>query len=96
VDEGVTPEQLTIVRTIVRGLTDKPVFVFGSRIAKKAQKNSDLDLCLKDSEKMDLLLLGEIREKLQESNLPFIIDLADYNRMPKEYQKEVDRTSVPL
>jgi uncharacterized protein len=50
-------------------------YAYGSRVKGTAQKFSDLDLCYR--EEIPLSVLGEIREELENSGLPFIVELVN-------------------
>ncbi len=65
--------------------TDK-VFVFGSRATFKAQKYSDLDLAIITSQE-----LYNIIDEFEESELPFNVDILDYNKIPESFREEIDR-----
>ena len=48
-------------------------YAYGSRVKGTAKKYSDLDLCFQ--EKIPWNILSHIEEELEESNLPFKVDL---------------------
>ncbi len=90
----ITASEKILLVSILQG--DFQVIVFGSRVMGKNKKFSDLDICLKGKGPISDVLIGELREKLQESNLPFIVDLSDYFSLPGFLKKEVDEQGVPL
>jgi predicted nucleotidyltransferase len=75
--------------------------IFGSRAYGNAKKFSDLDLCLKFSNSKEkspseFSILGDLREKFDNSNLPFIVDLSSYKDLPNKFQKLIDEKGVPV
>jgi len=50
-------------------------YAYGSRAKKTARKFSDLDLCYQ--EEIPLSVISQLREELEESNLPFAVDLVN-------------------
>ena len=60
--------------------------VFGSRATGiRLKPHSDLDLLIVGQEKLPLLLLGDLREALSESNLPFSVDIAEAQYAEPEF-----------
>lgn len=59
-------------------------YAFGSRVKGEQQKFSDLDICY--MEPIPLNILSEIRNDLDESDLPFRVDLIDYLRASKDFK----------
>ncbi len=70
--------------------TDK-VFVFGSRAKFTAKKYSDLDLAIISN--ANLYALAEVFE---DSDLPFTVDVLDYNKIPQHFRDEIDNFYILL
>lgn len=62
-------------------------YAFGSRVKGTHRKFSDLDLCF--VEPIPIAIQGEIREDFEESNLPFKVDLVDFNRASTDFQNKI-------
>jgi type I restriction enzyme S subunit len=74
---------------IERYIPHATVWVFGSRITGSQRRTSDLDLavhCDKESAKKDLPRLNEV---FIESDLPFKVQILDYNRLPENMQGNI-------
>ena len=69
-------------------------YVFGSRIKGTAKKYSDLDLCYK--EEVPYSILSNIKETLEETNLPFSVDFVDWNNCTEDFQKLIENDLIPL
>ncbi len=63
------------------------VILFGSRAKGEAKKGSDIDLALK-GENITFDLLREIEVKIDDLDIPYRIDLIDYNTIENEALKE--------
>ena len=60
--------------------------VFGSRATGiRLKPHSDLDLLIVGQEKLPLLLLGDLRKALSESNLPFSVDIVEAQYADPEF-----------
>lgn len=71
------------------------LLLFGSRARDDACPISDIDLALKADRPIPPWLLAEIREKLDESSLPFRVDLVDYHTVSPDLQRTIDQEGVP-
>ena len=88
-------EHLELVKTILSDFVpDCEVRAFGSRCDGTARKYSDLDLCVCGDEKLDWLLLANLKDALMESNLPFRVDLLDYHTAPEHFKQTIDNGEV--
>jgi predicted nucleotidyltransferase len=76
-----------LYKTIRQYLPSVEILVFGSRITNTAQKFSDLDIALRDKELIPLNILSQVKEGFSESDLPFKVDLMDFNRLSADFQK---------
>jgi len=67
------------------------LWAFGSRVNGKAHDTSDLDLVLvsKNNEKIDIDDFINFKESLKESNIPIIVQVLDWNRIPKSFHKNI-------
>ena len=76
---------------IIKNYTENcEVLVFGSRLKGTNKPFSDLDLAFICKEKLDLKKLSMLKLKFEESNLPYRVDIVDYNKTSKEFKKIID------
>ena len=60
--------------------------IFGSRTTGiRLKPHSDLDLLVVGPEKLPLLLLGDLREAMSESDLPFSVDIVEAQYAEPEF-----------
>lgn len=66
-------------------------YAYGSRVKGTAGKFSDLDICYYD---VPDLVIGDIREELESSDLPFIVELVNWKNMRLAFQKVIKKDLV--
>jgi len=85
------PHELETVRTILnRFVPEAEIIVFGSRVHGTAKSWSDLDLAIKAKSALDWKLLEEIKEAFQESELPFRVDVLDWNDITDAFRRAIE------
>jgi len=87
------PEYLTTLRDIL-GKFPYKFYIYGSRVRGDSWKHSDIDLCYREA--IPAKQLGEIKELLEESNLPYHVDLIDLNQVSDEFMKIVEAHMQPI
>ncbi len=89
---NIQPRHLEIVRKILRKhVPEYDVRAFGSRITGTIKKYSDLDLVIVGKEKLLDNILFSLKEDFQESDLPFRVEILDWNAASKEFQKIIEK-----
>lgn len=90
-------EQLAAIKKILREyVPEHEVRAFGSRLNAKAKSYSDLDLVVVGEKKLERSLFIRLKEAFEESNLPFRIDLLDWNRISPDFRKIIEKDSAVL
>ena len=79
-----------------RHLPDRPVWVFGSRINGTAKPHSDLDLAILGTERVATKILSALKEEFAASNLPFRVDIVDWNRISEEFRKIIEKNHLEI
>lgn len=69
------------------------IWAYGSRVDGTAHEGSDLDLVIKDFGQNDSYLF-ELKEELKESNVPFLIDIFEFDKLPENFRKEIEKNYV--
>ena len=83
--KGLTEKEETIVKEILKPYLSKYDFYFyGSRVKGNFRPLSDLDILMKSNTEINLNDIDEIKEKFDESDLSFVVNLA-YNVDEKFY-----------
>jgi len=92
------PADLQVVIDALRGRIPQSaeVFVFGSRAKWTAKHHSDLDLCIKANARIPRADLLDIKEALEDSDLPWRVDIVDWAELDENFRAVINRDGVPL
>lgn len=89
-------EYLDEIREIFRSYCPRAeIWAYGSRIKNDSHSGSDLDLAVKYFNE-DGKSVGELRELLRDSDVPFLIDIQEFDKLPQSFQKEIARQYVVI
>lgn len=68
------------------------VWAYGSRVTGEAHEGSDLDLVIRtpNLQKLPLEMLLELRRKIQYSNIPILVELFDWARLPESFHRNIE------
>jgi hypothetical protein len=69
---------------------DISVILFGSRATGEGYAGSDVDIALKAAGPIDRRLISRLHERLEESTIPYRVDLVDWSRASAPLRKEID------
>lgn len=83
---GVSGSELEIIKSILVPYSQEYEFYFyGSRVKGTFGKTSDLDVLIKGRYEMPLLDLDELKERFDESLLPYIVNFSDYHKIDEKF-----------
>ncbi len=74
------------------------VWTYGSRVDGSAHEGSDLDLVIrsKSGEKIPIDIFVELKDTIRESNIPILVDLFDWARLPESFHRNIELTHEVL
>ena len=72
------------------------VWVFGSRANWTTKDSSDLDLAVEGAGILDYKTMVGLEVDLEESDLPYTVDVVDLNAVSHEFKKIVEEQRIPL
>ena len=74
------------------------VWAYGSRVNVRSHDGSDLDLVLRSPRlaEIDTSRLADFIEALQDSTIPFLVEVRDWARLPESFHCEIERAHVAL
>jgi type I restriction enzyme S subunit len=82
-----SPAHTAIIKQILaKELPNHEVAVFGSRVTGTAKPYSDVDLAVISKDGLDKNKLWELREAFEESDLPFSVDVLDWNKLSEGFK----------
>ena len=74
------------------------VWAYGSRVSGRSHDASDLDLVLRgpDLKRISSGQLTDLTEALEQSNVPIIVQIHDWARLPESFHREIEQEYVVL
>jgi len=84
-----------IKRALDQVLGDCQAYLFGSRATNRFSEASDFDIAVWASRNIDREL-SLAREQLENSNIPFTVDLVDLSTTSEEFARRVRQEGIPL
>lgn len=94
---NVTPQHLQIIKNILKkNIPEYEIRAFGSRVTGKAKTYSDLDLVIMSPAPIDKKILYTTEEEFAESDLPFRVDILDWQTIPDSFQKIIAKKCVSI
>ena len=64
------------------------IWAYGSRLGGDSHAGSDLDLIVK-SFNSKLPALYELKELIKKSNIPFLVDINEFDDLPESFKEEI-------
>ena len=77
---------------------DVEVWAYGNRVTGGNHEGSDLDLVLRGSslEPIPARVVAGLTEALERSNIPILVQVHDWARLPENFHREIERDYVAL
>jgi type I restriction enzyme S subunit len=90
-----SPDHLALVKQILAGhVPALEVRAFGSRVTGQARAYSDLDLVIVSRQKIERATLHRLEEAFAASDLPFRVDVLDWQRLSQSFRGLVEQAYV--
>ncbi|MGH7266643.1 MAG: nucleotidyltransferase domain-containing protein [Candidatus Rokuibacteriota bacterium] len=83
-----------IVLTALAG-QDATIYLFGSSVAGLVRHSSDIDIAIEPRGPLSPRTLADLREALEESAIPYDVELVDLSQAAPEFRARVIREGVP-
>ena len=86
-----------VKRIVLDGLRGRParVYVFGSTVTGVARHSSDIDVAIEPLAPLPRRVLADLREALDESTVPYDVDLVDLSAAPPAFRERVRQEGIP-
>ena len=92
----IKPEYLKMLMDIFDSYCpDAEIWAYGSRIDGTAHDGSDLDRVVKDFHSKTAYI-GELKELLSESNIPFLIYIFEFEKLPDSFKEEIKKNYIVI
>jgi len=86
-----TKHLLLVQHILSECVPDCEVRAFGSRISGASHAGCDLDLVLVSKEPLEWKLMAKLKNAFSESNLPFEVDVLDWNAIPENFRENIGK-----
>jgi len=73
---------------------DARVYLFGSAATGALRASSDIDVAIEAPEPLPAALLSRLREALEESTIPYEVDVVDLGTVDPEFRQRVKREGI--
>lgn len=98
---GMTPEQYSLLeKLVITPLKSQncQVYIFGSRAQGTNHSHSDIDLLFKipNAQNLPKGFLSKIKEDIEESRFPFIVDFVNEDELAESYRPAVFSSRVAV
>lgn len=96
---GLSPEHFSLLDSLLITPLKKEnidVWIFGSRAREDFQKFSDIDILFEAKKPIPSGLLFSITEALEESRLPYKVDLVNIDDLAESYRENILRDRIKL
>jgi len=87
-----------IKKTIFTYLDPKKyrVFVFGSRAGTYHKRYSDIDVGIKGENPVEFKTVARLKDIFEESDIPYTIDLVDFQKVSDRFKSVAEKHIIPL
>ena len=75
---------------------DYKAFIFGSHIIGNNRKWSDIDIGILGASKLPTMTFFDLEEELEESNLPYKVDLVDFTQVTDKFKHNAMKNTLYL
>lgn len=94
---NIESSHLQIIKNILcQQIPNTEVWAFGSRVKYTNNYLSDLDLAIVNNPDISISTIAKIKDAFEESDLPFTVDIINYNNVPAHIQEEIKSCYVKL
>ncbi len=90
-----TPQRKEITALLKHHLPDTEVWAYGSRVQFTAKPSSDLDIVAFTTKEQNRAV-NDLKEAFEASALPFRVDLFVWDKIPKQFRKNIEKERVML
>ena len=80
-----------IKETILAEIPNVEIYIFGSRVQGNALEYSDVDIALKDKEKISIESILKLKVKFENSTFPYKVDIVDLKNLKNESREIIEK-----
>ena len=87
------PQYLKILTDIFESYCpEAEIWAYGSRVKGEAHDSSDLDMVVRSFNSNKNIY--KLRELINDSNIPILTDILEFEKLPKTFQEEIEKEYV--
>ena len=95
--KGITPKEEIIIKSILKPYqVDYDFYYYGSRVKGNFEKSSDLDILIKGNTEMTYDKLELIKFLFDNSDLPYIVNFADFHSIDEKFYNLIKKDIVKI
>ena len=83
-----------LLKIILKHFPNAKVYLFGSRARKNQKEGSDVDLAIDIGEKIDFDAILHLKSVIEETTIPFFVDIVDMHSAPDTLKEEIIKDRV--
>lgn len=94
-NHGIDAESERKIIAVLSGLFPQAkIYLFGSRARGTNAQWSDIDIALQEEKKISRYAIGEAVSMLAASNMPYKIDIVDFNAVSDDMRKSIEDEGI--
>lgn len=86
------PKYINFIKeTILPEIPNVEIYIFGSRVQGNALEYSDVDIALKNEQKISIESILKLRIKFENSTFPYKVDIVDLKNLKDEFRGIIEK-----
>lgn len=86
------PKYINFIKeTILAEIPNVEIYIFGSRVQSNALEYSDVDIALKNEEKISIESILKLRIKFENSTFPYKVDIVDLKNLKDKFRGIIEK-----
>jgi predicted nucleotidyltransferase len=82
-------DKIELIKIVKKYLPLCKIYLYGSRARGDSRMGSDIDLALDTGSKINMNLIVAIKNDIENSAIPFFVDIVDLNNTGKEFKDAI-------
>lgn len=83
-----------LIEIIEKYISDSKIYLFGSRAKGRHRETSDVDISIDAGKELSSNLLYKIKDEIEESNIPYFVDVVDFNYVSDEMKNQILKNGI--
>jgi uncharacterized protein len=83
-----------LIEIVFKYLPKARIFLYGSRARNDHTAESDIDIAIDNKSKIDKIMLSTIKEDVDESTIPFFVDIVDFAEVSDDLRNQILKDGI--